>query len=284
MASTQEWELLIVSNREVSTFLEELGEASHILQTCTGRSLVILDELGRGTSTHDGVAIAYATLHYLLEQKRCMVLFVTHYPEIVNMTKGFSGGVGSYHVSYLTSQDEDTMNSNRNREGESRDFEDVVYLYKLVPGVSERSFGFKVAQLAQLPLSCINRASAMAMKLEEAVRNRRKNRLAQTISQEMGRNDEIGGAEALKEFKDIFSNLNLAFSEDDDPAKSFQCIQHARNLALELINSGVDMTRCIIRKVSSDEVTPCFSINLGSSVRSLEIIISLSFRSPGCLL
>ncbi|GJU59612.1 DNA mismatch repair protein MSH3 isoform X1 [Tanacetum coccineum] len=219
-----------------STFLEELGEASHILQTCTGRSLVILDELGRGTSTHDGVAIAYATLHYLLEQKRCMVLFVTHYPEIVNMTKGFSGGVGSYHVSYLTSQDEDTMNSNRNREGESRDFEDVVYLYKLVPGVSERSFGFKVAQLAQLPLSCINRASAMAMKLEEAVRNRRENRLAQTISQEAGRNDEIGGAEALKEFKDIFSNLNLAFSDDDDPAKSFQCIQHARNLALELIN------------------------------------------------
>nr|GEU75635.1 DNA mismatch repair protein MSH3 isoform X1 [Tanacetum cinerariifolium] len=233
-----------------STFLEELGEASHILQTCTGRSLVILDELGRGTSTHDGVAIAYATLQYLLEQKRCMVLFVTHYPEIVNMTKGFSGGVGSYHVSYLTShKDEDTMNSNRNREGESRDFEDVVYLYKLVPGVSERSFGFKVAHLAQLPLSCINRASAMAMKLEEAVRNRRKNRLAQTISQETGRNDEIGGAEALNEFKDIFSNLNLAFSEDVDPAKSFQCIQHARNLALELINRQLKSKMDAVGKV-----------------------------------
>ncbi|PWA85706.1 DNA mismatch repair protein [Artemisia annua] len=220
-----------------STFLEELGEASHILQTCTDRSLVILDELGRGTSTHDGVAIAYATLQYLLEQKRCMVLFVTHYPEIVNMTKGFSGSVGSYHVSYLTSQkDEDTMKSDGNREGENRDFEDVVYLYKLVPGVSERSFGFKVAQLAQLPLSCINRASAMAMKLEEAVSNRRKNRLAQKILQETGRNGETEGAKALKDFKDIFSNLNLAFSEDVDPAKSFQCIKHARNLGLELRN------------------------------------------------
>ncbi|KAI3815810.1 hypothetical protein L1987_15492 [Smallanthus sonchifolius] len=62
-----------------STFLEELGEASRILDTCTSQSLVILDELGRGTSTHDGVAIAYATLQYLLEQKKCMVLFVTHY-------------------------------------------------------------------------------------------------------------------------------------------------------------------------------------------------------------
>lgn len=130
-----------------STFLEELGEASHIIDTCTGHSLVILDELGRGTSTHDGVAIAYATLHYLLEQKRCMVLFVTHYPEIVNMTKRLTGRVGSYHVSYLTSQkDEHRMNSNC----ENHDYEDVVYLYKLVPGVSERSFGFKVAQLAQV--------------------------------------------------------------------------------------------------------------------------------------
>ncbi|KAI3712545.1 hypothetical protein L1987_71103 [Smallanthus sonchifolius] len=207
-----------------STFLEELGEASHILDICTSQSLVILDELGRGTSTHDGVAIAYATLQYLLEQKKCMVLFVTHYPEIVNLTKGLTGRVGSYHVSYLMSQkDECIMNSN----GENCDFEDVVYLYKLVPGVSERSFGFKVAQLAQLPLSCINRASAMAMKLDEAVGIRRKSRLAQKNFQE---------SDGSGDMKEMFLNLKLAFSEDVDPAKSFQCLKHARNLALELIN------------------------------------------------
>ncbi|KAK9059646.1 hypothetical protein SSX86_020350 [Deinandra increscens subsp. villosa] len=201
-----------------STFLEELGEASYILDTCTGQSLVILDELGRGTSTHDGVAIAYATLQYLLEQKKCMVLFVTHYPEIVNLTKGLTGRVGSYHVSYLTSQkDECTMNSN----GENCDFEDIVYLYKLVPGVSERSFGFKVAQLAQLPLSCIKRASVMAMKLEEAVGSRR---LAAKNLQ------ESDDTKALTEM------LKLAFSEDVDPAKSFQCLKHARKLALDLRN------------------------------------------------
>ncbi|KAK1419429.1 hypothetical protein QVD17_28596 [Tagetes erecta] len=210
-----------------STFLEELGEASYILDTCTSQSLVILDELGRGTSTHDGVAIAYATLKYLLEQKKCMVLFVTHYPEIVNLTKGLTGCVGSYHVSYLTSQkNECIMNSN----GEIREYDDIVYLYKLVPGVSERSFGFKVAQLAQLPLSCINRASAMAMKLEEAVGNRRRNRLAQKNLQ------EPDGSDDTKVFTDILSNLKLAFSSDVDSAKSFQCLKHARNLALELRN------------------------------------------------
>lgn len=127
-----------------STFLEELSEASHILRNSTECSLVILDELGRGTSTHDGVAIAYATLHHLLEKKRCMVLFVTHYPKIADITTQFPGSVGAYHVSYLTShKNEDTVNLKSNHE-------DVTYLYKLVPGVSERSFGFKVAELAQV--------------------------------------------------------------------------------------------------------------------------------------
>lgn len=130
-----------------STFLEELSEASHILQGCTARSLVIIDELGRGTSTHDGVAIAYAALHHLLQHKRCMVLFVTHYPKIANIRTEFPGSVEAYHVSYLTS------NRDVGTVGMQSDNEDVTYLYKLVPGVSERSFGFKVAELAQVFLS-----------------------------------------------------------------------------------------------------------------------------------
>lgn len=127
-----------------STFLEELSEASHILHNCTARSLVIIDELGRGTSTHDGVAIAYATLHHLLEQKRCMVLFVTHYPKVADIRTEFPGSVGAYHVSYLTSHKESEIKDSK------PDHEDVTYLYKLVTGVCERSFGFKVAQLAQV--------------------------------------------------------------------------------------------------------------------------------------
>ncbi|XVF53622.1 hypothetical protein PTKIN_Ptkin05aG0113300 [Pterospermum kingtungense] len=129
-----------------STFLEELSEASQILRNCTTRSLVIIDELGRGTSTHDGVAIAYAALHHLLEQKKCMVLFVTHYPKIADIKVEFPGSVEAYHVSYLTSHDdEDTMDARSDHE--------VTYLYKLAPGVCGRSFGFKVAQLALVTLS-----------------------------------------------------------------------------------------------------------------------------------
>lgn len=87
-----------------STFYEELNEASNILHNCSSRSLVIIDELGRGTSTHDGVAIAYATLQYLLREKKCIVIFVTHYPKILDIQREFEGSVGAYHVSYLATR------------------------------------------------------------------------------------------------------------------------------------------------------------------------------------
>lgn len=129
-----------------STFLEEMTETSHILHHSTSRSLVIIDELGRGTSTHDGVAIAYAALHNLLQQKKCLVLFVTHYPKVAEIAKEFPASVGVYHVSYLTSHKNPSLSGPKSTE------EDVTYLYKLVPGVAESSFGFKVAQLAQVTL------------------------------------------------------------------------------------------------------------------------------------
>ncbi|KAL1822754.1 hypothetical protein ACET3Z_009532 [Daucus carota] len=240
-----------------STFLEELSEASNILHSCSPRSLVIIDELGRGTSTHDGVAIAYATLQYLIEEKRCMTLFVTHYPKIVDIKTQFPRAVGAYHVSYLTSQKDPSTDRNNDQRVDTMNYEDVLYLYKLVPGVSKSSFGFKVAQLAQLPTSCISQAISMAVKLEAAVSNRRKNRLACNHSNEaVSPDNEAKHApkkltehiddtcaeetEDLQElctaFREIFLNINLASSADDDLEKSFQLLNHARGLALELIN------------------------------------------------
>ncbi|GMY07192.1 DNA mismatch repair protein MSH3 isoform X1, partial [Fagus crenata] len=232
-----------------STFLEELSEASHIIHNCTARSLVIIDELGRGTSTHDGVAIAYATLHHLLQQKRCMVLFVTHYPKIADIRTEFPGSVGAYHVSYLTSHKDMDM------EDSKTDHEDVIYLYKLVTGVSERSFGFKVAQLAQLPSPCISRATVMASRLEALLScragNRSKNKWLlekllidneQKVQENMLETPECfcsGGTGDLEDinnaYKEFFLNLKAAIS-DDDLARSFQFLNHARSIAKELIS------------------------------------------------
>ncbi|XP_004308095.1 PREDICTED: DNA mismatch repair protein MSH3 [Fragaria vesca subsp. vesca] len=233
-----------------STFLEELSEASHILHNCTSRSLVIIDELGRGTSTHDGVAIAYATLHHLLQQKRCMVLFVTHYPKIASIRTEFPGSVGAYHVSYLTSdRDRGTVDM-------TSENEDVTYLYKLVPGVSERSFGFKVAELAQLPSSCIRRATFMADRLEAVVRRRESDRYGNKSllrSPTMDQKEEVeeemlgttgnayAGENQIKEdiygseYNKFFLNLKTAISSDD-LTENIRYLNHARSIAQELVS------------------------------------------------
>ncbi|MCL7042302.1 hypothetical protein MKW94_019104 [Papaver nudicaule] len=115
-----------------------------VIHNCTPRSLIILDELGRGTSTHDG-------------QIRCMVLFVTHCPKIVEVKNEFPGAVGAYH------SEKNVTYSDQN---------EITFLYKLVPGMSDRSFGLNVARLAQLPTSCISREAVMAAKLEAMVNTR----------------------------------------------------------------------------------------------------------------
>nr|KYP74886.1 DNA mismatch repair protein Msh3 [Cajanus cajan] len=226
-----------------STFLEELSETSHILHSCTEHSLVIIDELGRGTSTHDGMAIAHATLHYLLKQKRSMVLFVTHYPKIANLAAEFPGSVAAYHVSHLTSRDA-SKNSNLDH--------DVTYLYKLVPGVSERSFGFKVAQLAQLPSHCISRAMVMASKLEALVNNRIHSRsrkellldmlvIGQEQEQLMAQPYDRPHQEFGMAYKDFYLNLKAAL-QDDDCAKNFHLLEHARSIARKLIGRSATLS------------------------------------------
>ncbi|XP_060203587.1 DNA mismatch repair protein MSH3 isoform X2 [Lycium barbarum] len=239
-----------------STFLEELSEASDILKKSSASSLVILDELGRGTSTHDGVAIAYATLKYLLEHKKCMVLFVTHYPEIVSIKNEFPGSVGPYHVSYLTSQRDVNGDFKSNEKMDHINSEDITYLYKLAPGVSERSFGFKVAQLAQLPVTCIQRAVVIAGRLEAAVckyteRNQTRRSSSLSYKERSCKESEsvedvlepdclsagrVEGLDDISElYRELFLNLNFAFLEEHGDERRLQFLMQARSLAAQLI-------------------------------------------------
>jgi DNA mismatch repair protein MutS len=116
----------------LSTFMAEMTEAAEILTKATPRSLVILDELGRGTSTHDGMALARAIARHLAERVRCTTVFATHYRELARLADE-TGGVVNLHATA------------REWKGE------VVFLYRIVPGVAERSYGVHVARLAQVP-------------------------------------------------------------------------------------------------------------------------------------
>ena len=131
-----------------STFMVEMNETASILNNVSNRSLVLLDEIGRGTSTYDGISIAWAITEYLHDNKNhAKVLFATHYHELIEMEKHY-GRIKNYHVSV--------------KEIDGK----VIFMRKLLPGGSEHSFGIHVAKLAGMPPSVVNRADAMLQKLE----------------------------------------------------------------------------------------------------------------------
>ncbi|PKK75027.1 DNA mismatch repair protein Msh6 [Rhizophagus irregularis] len=136
-----------------STFMVELNETSKILHEATPRSMVILDELGRGTSTFDGYAIAYSVLHYLATHIGCLGLFSTHYGML---TQEFdkNPNVALKHMSCQVDQHK----------------KEVTFLYKLVPGVCPKSYGMNVANMAGVPREIVDRAEVTAAKFEQTSR------------------------------------------------------------------------------------------------------------------
>ncbi|XP_005356562.1 DNA mismatch repair protein Msh3 isoform X1 [Microtus ochrogaster] len=153
-----------------STFMEELTDTAEIIRKATPRSLVILDELGRGTSTHDGIAIAYATLEYFIRDVRSLTLFVTHYPPICELEKCYPEQVGNYHMGFLVNEDGSKQDSgDMEQEPDS-----VTFLYQITRGTAVRSYGLNVAKLAEVPGEILRKAAHKSKELEDLVNLRRK--------------------------------------------------------------------------------------------------------------
>ena len=133
-----------------STFMVEMNETSSILNNLSDRSLILLDEIGRGTSTYDGISLAWAIAEYIheIQDKRAKTLFATHYHEL-NELSAYLTRIKNFHVS---TQEIDKS---------------VIFLRKLVPGGSEHSFGIHVAQMAGMPFEVLHRAEEILSDLEE---------------------------------------------------------------------------------------------------------------------
>ena len=145
-----------------STFMVEMTEASSILNNMSQRSLILFDELGRGTSTYDGISIAWSIVEYIHQHRaQAKTLFATHYHELNEMEKNFKRIV-NYNVSVKE------MNGK------------VVFLRKIVKGGSEHSFGIHVAKLAGMPLDIVNRANQVLEQLESNAQN------GQNLTKDMG--------------------------------------------------------------------------------------------------
>ena len=145
-------------SRGQSTFMVEMSETAGILNNLSSRSLVILDEIGRGTSTFDGLSLAWAISEYLAKQK-VRTLFATHFHELTALAEEFPG-VKNYNVSVKEWNDE------------------VIFLHKIVPGGTDDSYGIYVAKLAGIPAEVVKRSQKILTRLElnnnlqEKIRNR----------------------------------------------------------------------------------------------------------------
>ena len=164
-----------------STFMVEMNEASDILNNLSERSLVLFDELGRGTSTYDGISIAWAIVEYIHEHPRChaKTLFATHYHELNEMEKSFKR-IKNYNVSV---KEENTK---------------VIFLRKLVRGGSEHSFGIHVAKMAGMPQSIVKRGNEILKQLESD-------------------NRKTGLARPMKKLLSEREGYQLSFFQLDDP-------------------------------------------------------------------
>ncbi|WP_083197281.1 DNA mismatch repair protein MutS [Candidatus Viadribacter manganicus] len=130
-----------------STFMTEMVETAAILNQAGSRALVVLDEIGRGTATFDGLAIAWAVAEHLHEANKCRAVFATHYHELTRLADKLEGGANA-HL--------------RAKEWKG----DLVFLHEVAPGPADRSYGIQVAKLAGLPKSAVERARAVLQKLE----------------------------------------------------------------------------------------------------------------------
>lgn len=161
-----------------STFMVEMNEAANILNNISERSLILLDEIGRGTSTYDGVSIAWAIAEYLHQHPtQAKTLFATHYHELNEMTVNFER-IKNFHVSI------------QEHKGS------IIFLRKLLPGGSEHSFGIHVAKLAGMPAKVVNRANQVLKTLEKS-------------------RSQSGSKDSAKAITD--ESMQLSFFQLDDP-------------------------------------------------------------------
>ncbi|MGH4052759.1 MAG: DNA mismatch repair protein MutS [Clostridium sp.] len=192
-----------------STFMVEMWEVSNILENATNRSLVLLDEVGRGTSTYDGLSIAWSVIEYICKNSnlKCKTLFATHYHELTKL-EGMINGVKNYSVAVKKIENE------------------IVFLRKIVPGGADESYGIEVAKLAGIPKDVINRANEILESLENDnsateidLIDKKKLKTNENIVQK-----EVATDYVLKDEKDEVTQISFTDIEKDNILKEIKNI------------------------------------------------------------
>ncbi len=191
-----------------STFMVEMWEVSNILKNATSKSLVLLDEVGRGTSTYDGLSIAWSVIEYITKENnlRCKTLFATHYHELVKL-EGILPGVKNYSVAVKKMKDS------------------VIFLRKIVEGGADESYGIEVAKLAGLPEAVINRAKEILLDLEGE-----NNFDINKVSAAQNEESEIAVDKEISNYKTEISSENVNEHIKEEINDSNESINNEKNM------------------------------------------------------
>ena len=191
-----------------STFMVEMSEVSNILKNATSDSLLILDEIGRGTSTYDGLSIAWSVVEYITKKLKAKTLFATHYHELSELESKLKS-VKNYKILIKEEHDE------------------ITFLRKITEGSIDRSYGIQVANLANLPEEVIERAKEILIQLEESDINkpfaRKKNRVNDNFQVSMFQADPAEN-EINKKYKELAENIKNIDIENITPMQSFKLL------------------------------------------------------------
>ncbi len=201
--------------RGQSTFMVEMVETARILNNATPHSLVILDEIGRGTSTYDGLAIAWAITEFLVERAGCLALFATHYHELTELADRLDGA-GNLNVA---------VREQLRPGGAGRD---VVFLHKIIPGATDRSYGVHVAAMAGLPGGVVRRSEQVLDALEKGFDRKAHSK---GLAQAAGNSDQLmlfGAVEPAgppKEWADVVEALKSVKVDRTTPIEALAILE-----------------------------------------------------------
>jgi DNA mismatch repair protein MutS len=183
-----------------STFMVEMKESAYALKNATKNSLILFDELGRGTSTYDGMSLAGAIIEYISKRIKCKTLFSTHYHELTKMENLYSG-IKNVHV---TISEEDG---------------DITFLHKVLDGAVDKSYGINVAKLAELPEEVINESWKLLEEFESKNGKQKSNVHQYTLDLVEEKHDEL---------RDYLKNVNV---NEITPIEALNILDHIKKIS-----------------------------------------------------